>query len=154
MSNAKSEVNPVQIMAKNSLAQEVDDYSGIPDRAISSYGPRLKLCLWKCLPISLRLLLTFLRTLPLRIREERKIYWDVSDGSPLIPTALAKELASFRGIRTYRHAYIEDMTRLQERYPFLTTFDLYLVQRAWNDGTRCTENNVCTVSDQKSSRAL
>jgi len=143
--------NRAQRVARTPVALEWDAHLSIPDRAVPKWALRIKRSLWLCLPISLRLLVAYLRTLPQHIREERKIYWDTSDGSPLVPPGLAKELASFHGIRTYRHAYIEDMTRLREQYPFLTAFELLIAQRAWNDGTQCIQNNVCTVSGQTSS---
>jgi hypothetical protein len=136
-----------------SLAPELGDRSGTSDHAASNRGLRLKRILWACLPPVLRLLLTECRSLPHRIRVARTSRWDTSDGSPLVPEPLAKEMASLPGIRTYRHAYIRDMTRLLEQYPFLTDFDLHVARRMWNDGTQSCENtyHFCTLSDQSRS---
>jgi hypothetical protein len=137
-----------------SLAPELGDRSGTSDHAASNWGLRLKRILWACLTPVLRLLLTECRSLPQRIRVARTSRWDTSAGSPLVPEPLAKKMASLPGIRTYRHAYIRDMTRLLEQYPFLTDFDLHIARRAWNDGTQSCENTYrfCTLSDQSRSR--
>ena len=131
-----------------SLVPESGVRSGTSSRAIPSRESRLKQFLWSCLPVGVRLLLAECRSLRHRIRVVRALWWDTSSGSPLVPEALAKEVESLPGLRTYRRAYIRDMTRLQEQYPFLTDFDLQIARRAWNDGTQCRTDNVCIEPNQ------
>jgi len=141
-----------QTAAKLSFESQ-DGRSRRSDRAVSKWVLRLTRNLTRCLPISLRVLLSYVRNLRQRIADERKIYWDVSDGSPVVPEGLAKEYSSFHGVHKYIRACTQDMTQLRNRYPFLTALELLVAHRSWNDGTRCVENNVCIESGHSRSSA-
>lgn len=136
-----------------SLGPTPDDLAGTRDREGSRLVFRLRRILSMCRPFWMQSLQAELRSLPYRMKVARWSRWDTCDGDPTVPDHLAREIESFPGIRTYRHAYIRDMTRLQDDYPLLTAFDLHLARRAWNDGTCCSYGNPCFCNESRQSMA-
>lgn len=112
-------------------------------RGMSTFWFQQKHRLKKCLPISLRVLLPYLRNLRQRIAEEQKIYLE----------GWRPQCISLRGVDKYAHVCIRDMTRLEERFPFLTYFERLIAVLAWHDGTECGENNAYTQLRRNTSSA-
>jgi hypothetical protein len=91
-----------------------------------------------------RLPLEEIRSLSHRIRAAREILSAFSSGYPVIP----KEYECFvvSGPRSHVHAYKRDMQLVRDRFPFLTSTDLYLLTLAWKLGTQNRDRSSCSES--------
>jgi hypothetical protein len=99
-----------------------------------------------CLPLSRRLLEEEVRSFPQRIKAAREITLGFSSGSPALPKEL--ECFSVSGPNSHIRAYRQDMQRLMDRFPFVTTQDLYLATLAWKLGTQNRGRSSCSESDR------
>lgn len=83
---------------------------------------------------ALRLLVAEIRALGHRIRwvfEIREV--ELQRGTDSIRTWMDRGLIS--GSQNYKRAYIECMRQIEARHPFLSIFDLFLLQQAWKAGS-------------------
>jgi hypothetical protein len=69
-----------------------------------------------------------------------------SSGSPVLPKEL--ECFSVFGPSSHIRAYKRDMKRLRDRFPFVTTQDLYLATLAWKLGTLNPCRSSCSELDR------
>jgi hypothetical protein len=123
-----------------------DDRSDISDRGVSKWIVRFVLRAMSCLPLLRRLPEEEVRSFPQRIKAAREITLGFSSGSPVLPKEL--ECFSVSGPSSHIRAYRQDMQRLKDRFPFVTTQDLYLATLAWKLGTQNRGRSSCSESDR------